>query len=105
MKPPDGLKLALAQPQIREAETADGREADATGMIRNAGSSGADLVLFPESFPGPLRAGESRDAEPDISLAIRPGRFRLHAAPGDIPLPATIVDLLYLGDAVRRSVQ
>jgi ABC-type Fe3+/spermidine/putrescine transport system ATPase subunit len=36
-----------------------------------------------------------------ISLAIRPGRFRLHPAPGDIPLPATIVDLLYLGDAVR----
>ncbi len=39
--------------------------------------------------------------EQDISLAIRPGRFRLHPAPGDIPLPATIVDLLYLGDAVR----
>ena len=39
--------------------------------------------------------------ERDISLAIRPGRFRLHPAPGDIPLPAAIVDLLYLGDAVR----
>ena len=37
----------------------------------------------------------------DISLAIRPGRFRLHPTPADIPLPATIVDLLYLGDAVR----
>ena len=37
----------------------------------------------------------------EISLAIRPGRFRLHPAPGDLPLPATIVDLLYLGDAVR----
>lgn len=37
----------------------------------------------------------------DISLAIRPGRFRLQPAPGDLPLPATIVDLLYLGDAVR----
>ena len=32
----------------------------------------------------------------DISLAIRPGRFRLHPTPADIPLPATIVDLLYL---------
>jgi putative spermidine/putrescine transport system ATP-binding protein len=37
----------------------------------------------------------------DISLAIRPGRFRLHPAPGDLLLPATIIDLLYLGDAVR----
>jgi putative spermidine/putrescine transport system ATP-binding protein len=39
--------------------------------------------------------------EREISLAIRPGRFRLQPAPGDLPLPATIVDLLYLGDAVR----
>ena len=71
MKPPDGLKLALAQPQIREAEAADGREADATGMIRNAGSSGADLILFPESFPGPIEGGGYRDSEREIVLACK----------------------------------
>jgi ABC-type Fe3+/spermidine/putrescine transport system ATPase subunit len=45
------------------------------------------------------RGGTLPDRE--ISLAIRPGRFRLHPTPADLPLPATIVDLLYLGDAVR----
>ena len=71
MTPPDGLKLALAQPLIREADNGEDRVADATEMIREAGNRGAELVLFPESFPGPIRAGESRDAEPDISLACR----------------------------------
>ena len=37
----------------------------------------------------------------DLSLAIRPGKLRLHPAPGDLLLPATIVDVLYLGDSVR----
>ena len=37
----------------------------------------------------------------DLSLAIRPGKLRLHPAPGDLLLPASIVDVLYLGDSVR----
>jgi ABC-type Fe3+/spermidine/putrescine transport system ATPase subunit len=37
----------------------------------------------------------------DLSLAIRPGKFRLRPAPGDLLLPATILDVLYLGDSVR----
>jgi len=37
----------------------------------------------------------------DLSLAIRPGKLRLRPAPGDLLLPATILDVLYLGDSVR----
>jgi putative spermidine/putrescine transport system ATP-binding protein len=36
-----------------------------------------------------------------IALAIRPGKLRLEAKKGDLPLPTTVVDVLYLGDAVR----
>ena len=37
----------------------------------------------------------------DLSLAIRPGKLRLRPLPTDLILPATIVDVLYLGDSVR----
>ncbi len=75
-----------------------------------------ECTLVPAEYLGPASGPEVRVRtldqeatvrhggtlpERDISLAIRPGRIRLQPAPGDIPLPATIVDLLYLGDAVR----
>jgi putative spermidine/putrescine transport system ATP-binding protein len=37
----------------------------------------------------------------DLSLAVRPGKLRLQPASGDLRLTATVVDVLYLGDAVR----
>ena len=37
----------------------------------------------------------------DISLAVRPGKLRLRPAADDLPLPTTVVDVLYLGDSVR----
>ena len=37
----------------------------------------------------------------EISLAVRPNKLRLHPRAHDVLLPATIVDLLYLGDSVR----
>ena len=45
------------------------------------------------------RGGPSLGA--DVSLAIRPGKLRLRPAPGDLTLPATVLDVLYLGDSVR----
>ena len=45
------------------------------------------------------RGGALPDEE--IALAIRPGKLRLTAAPDDLPLPTTVVDVLYLGDSVR----
>jgi putative spermidine/putrescine transport system ATP-binding protein len=43
----------------------------------------------------------SATLESSLSLAIRPGKLRLRPAAGDLRLPATVVDLLYLGDSVR----
>jgi ABC-type Fe3+/spermidine/putrescine transport system ATPase subunit len=37
----------------------------------------------------------------EIALAIRPGKLRLEAREGDLVLPTTVADVLYLGDAVR----
>ena len=37
----------------------------------------------------------------EIALAIRPGKLRLEAQPDDLALPTTVVDVLYLGEAVR----
>jgi putative spermidine/putrescine transport system ATP-binding protein len=45
------------------------------------------------------RGGPSLDE--DLSLAIRPGKLRLRPAPGDLLLPATVLDVLYLGDSAR----
>ncbi|HEX2282334.1 MAG TPA: ABC transporter ATP-binding protein [Thermomicrobiales bacterium] len=45
------------------------------------------------------RGGPALDE--DLSLAIRPGKLRLRPAPGDLLLPATVLDVLYLGDSVR----
>jgi TOBE domain len=45
------------------------------------------------------RGGPSLGA--DVSLAIRPGKLRLRPAPGNLTLPATVLDVLYLGDSVR----
>jgi putative spermidine/putrescine transport system ATP-binding protein len=45
------------------------------------------------------RGGSLPDQE--ITLAVRPGKLRLEAREGDLILPTTVVDVLYLGDAVR----
>jgi putative spermidine/putrescine transport system ATP-binding protein len=38
---------------------------------------------------------------PDALLVVRPGKIRLRPAPGDLLLPVTVQDVLYLGDAAR----
>jgi ABC-type Fe3+/spermidine/putrescine transport system ATPase subunit len=45
-------------------------------------------------------AGGALDA-PDVLLVIRPGKLRLRPAPGDLQLPMTVQDVLYLGDTAR----
>jgi predicted amidohydrolase len=69
----DGFRLALAQPSIDAADPEARRVDDAVGAIADAASQGAHLLLFPESYPGPISAGGSYDAEPRISEACRAG--------------------------------
>ena len=47
-----------------------------------------------------VRRGGSLPGE-EIALAIRPGKLRLEAEEGDLTLPTTVIDVLYLGDSVR----
>ncbi len=71
MSRPDGLRLALAQPTIDPEAGEEARVNRAVGMIAQAGQQRADLVLFPESYPGPITAGASYDAEEAVAAACR----------------------------------
>jgi 5-aminopentanamidase len=39
--------------------------------VRRAGAAGAELLLLPETYPGPLRAADEYDAEPALAEAAR----------------------------------
>lgn len=71
MSAADGFRLAVAQPAIDRAAREESRVDDAARLIAEAGSQGADLVLFPESYPGPITAGLDYDAGPAIADACR----------------------------------
>lgn len=69
MSVPAGIRLAVAQPAIEGTAPEAARVEDAVALIGQAGLAGADLVLFPESYPGPITAGLEHDAAPAISAA------------------------------------
>ncbi len=60
-----GLRLAVAQPAAREGE--GHKVEEACGFVRAAAERGARLVLFPECYPGPIRASSEYDALPSIA--------------------------------------
>lgn len=66
-----GLRLAVAQPRIDGEAPEEQRTLDACELVAAAGSQGAELVLFPESYPGPITAGLDHDAAPAIAAACR----------------------------------
>ncbi len=71
MKSADTFRLALAQPAVDREVDESARVDDATALIASAGRAGADLVLFPESYPGPITAGLEWDASQAIADACR----------------------------------
>lgn len=71
MSSPDELRLALAQPAVDSGRPEEARVEDAVALIAESGRHSADLVLFPESYPGPISAGLGYDAEPRMSAACR----------------------------------
>ncbi len=64
---PDSLRLAVAQPPARAGQPEQGKLGDALATIVEAGAAGAGLLLFPESYPGPIRAGDWFDASDEIA--------------------------------------
>jgi predicted amidohydrolase len=67
--PPASFRLAVAQPRIDRSMSEESRVDDAVATIAQAGREGAELVLFPESYPGPISAGCDYDAAPAIAEA------------------------------------
>ena len=71
MSGPTGFRLAIAQPAIDRNAPEEARVDDATKLIANSAIARADLVVFPESYPGPITAGLEHDAAPAIAEACR----------------------------------
>ncbi|ADB52755.1 carbon-nitrogen hydrolase family protein [Conexibacter woesei] len=69
----DSIRLAVVQPHAHPAVEAARNVEDAVAHIRTAAADGAELVLFPEGYPGPLRVESSFDAEPAIADAALAG--------------------------------
>ncbi|MFA9400023.1 MAG: carbon-nitrogen hydrolase family protein [Acidobacteriota bacterium] len=65
------FRLAVAQPAIDRAAPEQSRVEDAKRLIAQAGREGAELVLFPESYPGPISADGDYDASPALAEAAR----------------------------------
>lgn len=74
MSHPDSLRLAVAQPPARAGEREETRLADALAAIAGAGASGAELLLFPESYPGPIRVGSEMNCSGAIAQAAGDAR-------------------------------
>lgn len=71
MSVPSSFRLVVTQPAIERSAEESSRVDVAVALINEAGERGGDLVLFPESYPGPITAGLDYDAGPAIREACR----------------------------------
>ncbi|MBN8866358.1 MAG: carbon-nitrogen hydrolase family protein [Solirubrobacterales bacterium] len=67
----EALRLAVVQPKVREGEPERDRVDEARDYIGQAGGLDADIVLFPEGYPGPLRIDSDYNATGPIADACR----------------------------------
>jgi predicted amidohydrolase len=67
----DELRLALAQPLTDRAPDPAASAERVVELTAAAAARGADLIVFPEGYPGPLRRGAEFDAEPVVAAAAR----------------------------------
>lgn len=68
---PEELRIAVAQPRIRTEGDPAAKVDQALALVDEACGRGAQVVVFPEGYPGPLRVGESYDAAPALADAAR----------------------------------
>lgn len=71
---PDSLRIAAFQPAVVASAPEADRVGEAVEAIRRAAADGARLIVFPEGYPGPLRASSSYDAAPALSQAAAGSR-------------------------------
>lgn len=70
-EPQGTIRIAVDQPAVARDAPESSRVDDAAATIARAAAQGVQLVVFPEGYPGPLRASSSYDAEPAIAGAAR----------------------------------
>lgn len=68
---PDGIRCAVVQPHHRPAPGEERNVAEAVAQVAAAAAAGAELVLFPEGHPGPMRVESAYDAAPAMAAAAR----------------------------------
>jgi len=64
---PDNIRLAVVQPVCHPIPDGEMNVTDAVQHVRAAAASGAQVVLFPEGYPGPLRIEDDFDATASLS--------------------------------------
>ena len=67
----ESLRIAALQPAVPADAPESDRVTVAVAAIREAASGGARLIVFPEGYPGPLRASSHYDAAPALAEAAR----------------------------------
>lgn len=69
--PASHLRLALAQPRVDPDAAEEPKVDRALELIAEAGAGGCELLLFPEGYPGPLRAESGFDCRERLAAAAR----------------------------------
>lgn len=69
------LSVAVLQPRVGDPADTAANVALAVDAIDRAAAAGAALLLFPETFPGPMRAEAAADVEPEVAAAAAAGRI------------------------------
>lgn len=70
------VRLAAVQPRSGGGSTESRNAVEALDWLDRAAAAGADLVMFPEGYPGPVNPANSYDAFGP--LAARAARYKLH---------------------------
>jgi 5-aminopentanamidase len=76
------FRLAAVQPRAHSGADEERNLADALAWIGHARDEGADLVVFPEGYPGPTNPRSSYDALSELSARAR--ETGLHVVAGGI---------------------
>ena len=70
------VRLAAVQPRSGGGDTESRNAVEALDWLDRAAAAGADLVMFPEGYPGPVNPANTYDAFGP--LAERAARHKLH---------------------------
>ncbi len=76
------FRLAAVQPRSHTGEEEHRNVEDALGWLDRAHAAGADLVLFPEGYPGPTNPGNDYDAL--TPLSSKAAELGVHVVAGGI---------------------